>query len=305
MRVLVTGASGFIGSHVTRALVNAGHDVLALVTPDNSLWRLRDILPRLEICRGTLQNINGCQEHLRAWQPQGCIHLAWYAEPGKYLNSRENLASLFGSLDLLQALADFGCKQFIGAGTCAEYEMKPVPLVETDKTKPETLYAASKLSFQMLGEQIAAQSDLRFTWGRVFYLYGPQEDARRIVPSAILKLQKGEFFSASTGEQIRDYLHVTDVANAFLALMEQKAIGIYNICSAEPRSIRCLLDLIGNLTGRSEFIAYGVLPYREWEPKFICGSNDRLKAIGWRPNTDLHSGLNDTINWWKPLLEDE
>jgi nucleoside-diphosphate-sugar epimerase len=181
MKALVTGASGFIGSHVARALVDAGHDVLALVTPNNSPWRLQDILPRLEICRGSLHNVTGFQEQLRAWQPQVCIHLAWYAEPGKYLNSKENLGSLAGSLNLLQALTDCGCQQFIGAGTCAEYEMKSEILFETDKTRPATLYAASKLSFQMLGEQIATHL-ASLQWGRIFYLYGPQEDFWRLCP---------------------------------------------------------------------------------------------------------------------------
>jgi nucleoside-diphosphate-sugar epimerase len=125
------------------------------------------------------------------------------------------------------------------------------------------------------------------------------------VPSAILKLQKGELFSASAGEQIRDYLHVTDVANAFLALMEKKVTGIHNICSAQPITIRNLLDLIGNLTGQQELLAHGALPFREWEPMFICGNNDRLKATGWIPRFDLRSGLNDTIYWWKQVMENQ
>ena len=303
MKILVTGATGFIGSHVTRALVKAGHDVLALVTLNNDLRRMEDLLPQFELCRGTLHDVTSYQEKLRTWQPEACIHLAWYAEPRKYLNSRENLASLSASLNLLQVLTDIGCRQFIGAGTCAEYEMKTEKLLEMDKTGPTTLYATSKLSFQMLGEQIAAQSDIRFAWGRIFYLYGPYEDRRRIVPSAILHLQKGQEFLATPGGQVRDYLHVTDVAHGFLTLMEQRATGIFNVCSGEPISIRCLLDLIGNLTGRSELIAHGVLPYRDWEPMFVCGSNDRLRAIGWKPNIDLHAGLNDTINWWRQRLE--
>ena len=135
MRVLVTGASGFIGSHVTSTLINAGHDVLVLATPDNNLWRIKDIIPRISVLRGTLQNIQLIQNQLCAWKPQACIHLAWYAEPGKYLHSKENLVSLQGSLNLLQVLASRGCSQFIGAGTCAEYEMKSESLLETDKTK--------------------------------------------------------------------------------------------------------------------------------------------------------------------------
>jgi len=295
MKVFVTGASGFIGSHVTRALTNAGHDVLALVTPSASLWRINDVLHKLEIVRGTLQDLHAIQDELLSWQPQACIHLAWYAEPGKYLNSNENLVSLQGSLDLLQLLAKNGCGQFIGAGTCAEYEITHDRLQETGITKPETLYAAAKLSFQVLGEKIAEQTGLLFTWGRIFYLYGKQEDLRRIIPSAILSIQNGRPFSASPGEQIRDYLYVTDVANAFLTMLEQRAAGIYNICSSEAVSIRFILDLIGNLTGRPELLIHGALPYRNWEPMFICGDNSKLSKLGWEPKISLETGLKETI----------
>ncbi len=297
MKVLVTGASGFIGSHVTRALINGGHDVLALVTPDNPMWRIQDIIQRISVLRGTLQDIHLIQGQLDAWKPQACIHLAWYAESGKYLNSTENLVSLQGSINLLQMLSSCGCSQFIGAGTCAEYEMKPKTLLETDKTKPATLYAASKLSFQMLGQQIATQTGLRFAWGRIFYLYGVGEDTRRIIPSAILSIQNGKTFSASPGEQIRDYLNVTDVANAFLVLLERQAMGIYNICSSKPVTIRFILETIGSLMERPELIAHGALPYREWEPMLICGDSTKLTQLGWKPKTKLPEGLKDIIIW--------
>jgi nucleoside-diphosphate-sugar epimerase len=215
VKVFVTGASGFIGSHLTRVLLAAGHDVLILVRPHNHPWRIKDIFHKIRIVPGTMQEIQNIQEELCNWQPQACIHLAWYAEPGKYLNSKENLVSLQDSLNLLQILSSCGCEQFVGAGTCAEYEMKSELLLETDRTKPETLYAACKSSFQIIGEQLAAQIGLRFAWGRIFYLYGSHEDVRRLIPSTILSLQKGRYFSASPGEQIRDYLHVTDVTMHF------------------------------------------------------------------------------------------
>jgi nucleoside-diphosphate-sugar epimerase len=305
MKVFVTGASGFIGSHLTRALLAAGHDVLAMVTPGHNAWRIKDILHQISIMRGTLQDIPNIQKQVSIWQPQACVHLAWYAEPGKYLNSKENLVSLQGSLNLLQILSDCGCEQFVGAGTCAEYEMKSEILLEADRTKPETLYAASKSSFQVIGEQIATQTGLRFAWGRIFYLYGSHEDIRRLIPSTILSLQKGQIFSASLGQQFRDYLHVTDVASAFATMVEQQAAGIYNICSAEPVTIRFILETIGELMGQSKLIKHGALPYREWEPMFICGNNDRLKTIGWTPQVELPSGLNDTINWWEQVLKNK
>jgi Nucleoside-diphosphate-sugar epimerases len=303
VKVFVTGATGFIGSHLMRVLLAAGHDVLILTRPDGNPWRIRDILHQVSIVQGTMQEIQNVQEQLRIWQPQACVHLAWYAEPGKYLNSKENLASLQDGLKLLQILASCGCEQFVGAGTCAEYEMKSEVLLETDRTKPETLYAATKSSFQVLGEQLAAQAGLRFAWGRVFHLYGSSEDTRRLIPATILSLQKGHIFSASLGEQIRDYLHVTDVASAFAAMVEQRAVGIYNICSSEPVTIRFILETVGGLMGQPELIKHGVLPYREWEPMFLCGNNDRLKTMGWVPQVELRSGLKATINWWEQALK--
>ena len=303
MKVFVTGATGFIGSHLIRALRAAGHDVLILARPHDNPWRIKDIIHQISIVEGTMQEIQNIQEQLCIWQPQACVHLAWYAEPGKYLNSKENLVSLQGSLDLLQVLSNCGCEQFVGAGTCAEYEMTSEMLLETDRTKPETLYAASKSSFQIIGEQLAAQMGLRFAWGRIFYLYGSHEDIRRLIPSTILSIQKGQYFSASPGEQIRDYLHVTDVANAFATMVEQRAGGIYNICSSEPVTIRFMLETIGKLMGQPQLIMHGALPYREWEPMFICGNNDRMKTIGWSPQVELRSGLKATINWWEQAMK--
>jgi nucleoside-diphosphate-sugar epimerase len=223
--------------------------------------------------------------------------LAWYAKPGKYLDSQENITSLQGSLKLLKVLINCGCEQFVGAGTCAEYEMIPRVLVETDKTKPESLYAAAKLSFQLTGEQIATQCGLKFAWGRIFQLYGPQEDLNRLIPSAIYSIQKKRMFLASLGEQVRDYLHVTDVASAFSTLLEKKATGIFNICSSEPTTIRSILDTISNLLEQPGLVIYGALPYRQWEPMFICGSNDKLKQLGWAPKIPLSAGLEDMSKW--------
>jgi nucleoside-diphosphate-sugar epimerase len=299
MKVFVTGATGFIGSHISRCLLRNGHDVLALVTPNNKLWRIKDILNRMDILPGTLQDISDFQEKLSTWRPDACIHLAWFTQPGKYLNSIDNLSSLQGSINLLQALISCGSRQFIGVGTCAEYEMKSEKLAETDNTGPQTLYAASKLSVKLIGEQIASQTQLCFAWGRVFYLYGKHEDARRIIPSSILSIQKEEKFSATSGGQIRDYLNVKDVANAFVTILEQNASGVYNICSAEPVTIRFILDMIGKLTGQPELIKYGALPYRKWEPMFICGDNQKLVKLGWKPKIKLQEGLMDMITWMR------
>ena len=119
-------------------------------------------------------------------------------------------------------------------GTCAEYDTDIGYLREDSPTKPSTLYAASKLSLSILGQQLAKDAGIRFAWARIFYLYGDNENPRRMVPALINALLHGDIFSASTGEQVRDYLHVNDVASALWFIVEHQLNGIYNVSSGEP-----------------------------------------------------------------------
>lgn len=297
MRVLITGASGFIGSHVARTLVR-DHEVIALVRPGSSVRRLRDISERIVIRRGCLTDGARVTEILREHKPDACMHLAWYAEPGKYLDSFENVTALSTSFSLLDALDTVGCKHIVAVGTCAEYDTDRGFLREDSPARPTTLYAAAKLSLCLMGEQMARKRGATFAWARLFYPYGPDEDNRRAIPSLIRALHAGAEFPATAGEQVRDYIHVEDVASAFVALLNQRADGVFNISSGSPVTMRFLMSHIGELIGRSELIRFGALPYRHWEPMFICGSNERLKSLGWRPAYSLAAGLRQTYEWW-------
>jgi len=298
MNVFVTGASGFIGAHVTRALLDRGHSVLALVVPGDSLWRLEGVADQVAVINGHLAEVSLLRPALKERQPEACIHLAWYAEPGKYLHSSENISSLENSIMLLNELIEIGCRQVVMAGTCAEYDTDYGYLREDTPTRPGTMYAAAKLSCCLLSQQIAAQANIGFAWGRIFYPYGPQEDERRVVPAAIRSLEKGSPFPATLGEQVRDYIHVEDAASAFCTLVETRSNGVFNISSGVPTSVRQLLGTIGELMGRPELIQFGAQPYRDWEPPFICGDNRRIRELGWRPRFDLLSGLVQTCQWW-------
>jgi nucleoside-diphosphate-sugar epimerase len=298
MKVFLTGASGFIGSQVAQKLVEADQRVLALALPGDPLWRLKNVAGQLELLRGTLEDREVLSTSLMSWSPDVCIHLAWYVEPGNYLDSNENITSLKESLNLIDLLAKAGCKKIVVAGTCFEYRLQEKILCEEDEVKPESLYAASKLALQVAGEKLAAQVGMEFVWGRVFYLYGPGEHPKRLVPAVISALQKGEKFAVSPGLQVRDYLHVEDVASAFLQLAENGVSGIYNISSANPVTIKDLLSVIGNVLQKTELLEFGAVPYRASDPAFVCGSNQRLRALGWAPKFEIADGLKQTIDWW-------
>jgi nucleoside-diphosphate-sugar epimerase len=299
MRILVTGAEGIIGSHVARALLRSGHEVIALVRPATPIDRLGDVADRLTVVRGSLEN-DGLVEALRRAQPEGCIHLAWYAQPGTYLEAPENVACLHASLRLLESLATAGCRHVVMAGTCAEYDTDLGYLREDGPTAPRTIYAASKLALSLVAAARAAQLGIGFAWARLFYLYGPHEDPRRLVPSLITALLDGKPFDASPGGQVRDFLHVADVAAAFTALAEGGAQGIFNVCSGEPITMRQLMSLVGDIVGRGDLLRFGAVPYRAWDPAFICGDNRRLRTqTGWVPRHPLPQGLAATVEWWK------
>jgi nucleoside-diphosphate-sugar epimerase len=279
-------------------LLKAGCQVLAFDRPHASVWRLRDILDQITMVNGDLDDAASYRPVIAQWRPETCIHLAWYTEPDKYLHSPRNVTALTASLALLQSLIENGCQQVVMAGTCAEYDTDQGFLREDSPTHPVTIYAASKLSLRLIGQQIAAAAGINFAWARIFYLYGPYEDERRVIPALIRALMKAEAFPATMGEQVRDYLHVEDVASAFWTLASQRATGIFNIASGVPVTMRQLMETIGEIMGRSALIHFGALPYREWEPMFICGANQRLRAQGWQLQYTLASGLRQTIAWW-------
>ena len=302
MTVLVTGATGFVGSHVVRRLLAAGERVTAVVRPSSSRWRLEGIEDRVELIQADLEDVEAVTAHLRRVKPETCIHTAWYAEPGKYLPSPKNLDSLRASLALLEELAKVGCRHVTGVGTCFEYDMASQPLSEDSLTRPFTLYAACKLAFYVIATQRAPQLDMGFAWGRLFYLYGPYEDERRLVPAAVKALSTGQEFPTTSGTQVRDYLHVQDVASAICAVCLRRLSGPFNVCSAQPVTIRDVVGTIGELLGRPDLIRLGAYPDREWDPREVAGVNRRLvEEARWSPRYPLREGLANTIEWWSAV----
>ena len=295
MNVFVTGASGFIGAHLTRALLAGGHEVAVLARPGNALHRLCGARRSIRVMPGDLGDAEALRRALSDVRPEGCVHLAWHAEPGAYLHAAENIHSLTGSLSLFGELIRAGCRQIVGAGTCFEYDTAAGCLTEDSPVRPQSLYAAAKLSCGLLGGQIAARAGVRFAWGRIFYPFGPQEDERRLTPAAIRALTRGAPFRTTTGEQVRDYIHVADVAGALCVMLEKEADGIFNVCSGRPVPVRQVVATIADLIGRPDLVQFGALPCRSWEPPMICGDNARLRSLGWQPRYSLEEGLSDAI----------
>lgn len=294
-RVLVTGASGFIGRQVLPQLAASGWEVHAVQMEstvsgiEKVTWHSGNLLDR-EVVRNLVSGI----------QPSHLLHLAWYAKPGEYWSSPENFRWVISSLEMANIFSELGGKRIVVAGTCAEYDWAygycregVTPLV------PATLYGRCKNGLQQLLKDFGETSELEVVWGRIFNIYGPNEAKSRLVPSVTNSLLRGEIANCTHGKQVRDYLHVYDVASAFKALLENDFVGAVNIGSGNPVTVRELVSAIAKRLNSMDLVRFGALPVSPNEASFVVADNSRLQQLGWKPVYDLEQGIDDTISWWQ------
>jgi nucleoside-diphosphate-sugar epimerase len=281
-RALVTGATGFIGRHAEPALRERGYEVVGVGSADTDLLQptaARELIERV--------------------QPTHLLHLAWYAEPGLFWTSQENVRWLEASFRLLHA---FQGERVVAAGTSAEYDWRaPSPLVE-GKTpdRPDNLYGAAKLSLSQVAAHIE-DVPWSFAGGRIFFAYGPYEDPRRLVPQVARTLLAGERAAVSEGTQVRDFMHAADVAGAMCALLDSGDVtGPVNIASGEPAAVRDVVGIVAEAAGAPDRVDYGAVPTRPGDPAVLIPSVARLRdEVGFRPRYTLPEGLRDTVDFWR------
>ena len=307
MRVLITGAGGFLGSQMARLLVREGCETFALLRPESNPWRILDILPSLQVVRGDILGgsgaIRGLVEQVR---PEMCFHFAWFTQPGLYLQSDLNLQHLAASLTLAAELARQGCRRLVGAGTISEYDLDLGYLSEASAVRPTTLYAASKLALQVALAQFSITSGMSVLWPRVSFLYGPAEDEQRLVPAILCALLRGQPTRLTPGEQVRDYLHTQDAAEGIWAAARSALHGPVNIGSGLPVTVRQVALLACQLAGRPDLVQLGALPYRPGDAMFACLNPSLVReTTGWQPRLTLEGGLRQAIDWWRAHLSQQ
>ncbi len=295
-RVLLTGATGFIGRHCLPILSERGYEIHAISTKppmDRQLdinWHKIDLLDSGQIA-----------DLVSIVRPSHLLHFAWYTAPGKYWTSLENIRWVQSSLDLLQAFVSEGGQRAVMAGTCAEYDWRYGYCSEkTTPLAPSTLYGTCKHTLQVMLNAFSKQTGLSSAWGRIFFLYGPYEHPDKLVSSVICSLLLGRQAHCSHGNQIRDFLYVKDVADAFVALLESDVEGSVNIASGKPIALRDIIEKISDIIMDKSFIQFGTIPTSLDEPPLLVADVRRLnKEVGWMSKYDLDKGLDETISWWK------
>jgi nucleoside-diphosphate-sugar epimerase len=287
-RVLVTGATGFIGRHAGPLLAERGYEVHGVGSADADLLDPEQATSLIERV-----------------QPSHLLHFAWYAVPGKFWTAPENAAWVEASVRLLQAFADHGGERAVMSGSCAEYDWTGTGVLSERDTplRPATYYGECKGEMRTAGARLADEHGFGFAWGRIFFAYGPYEQPGRLVSQVAELLVKGEPAPTSEGTQRRDFLHARDVAAAFVALLDSEVSGPVNIGSGMAVRVREVVSLIADAAGRPDLVRYGEVPQRPGDPEVIEADVTRLRdEVGWRPSVTLEDGIRETVGWWKTSI---
>lgn len=306
---LITGADGFIGSHLTEALVKAGYRVKALSQYNSfgSWGWLEDIdcASDIEVLSGDVRDPQFCKGITQGVDV--VFHLAAliaipysYAAPDSYIDT-----NVKGTLNMCQAARDAGVKRFIHTSTSEVYgTAQYVPINEAHPLQPQSPYSASKIAADAIAMSFYNSFDLPVTVARPFNTYGPRQSARAVIPTIISQIATGvRQIKLGDVTPTRDFNYVTDTCRGFMELAEcQAAIGeTVNIGSNFEISVGDTLNLIRELMNSNvEFItdSQRIRPGKSEVFRLWC-DNTKINALtGFAPQVDIRTGLTQTINWF-------
>jgi UDP-glucose 4-epimerase len=298
MRIFITGATGFLGCEVTSLLLARGHDCAALIRRPVSQTRLASLSRRLTLIGGDLFSPASYVEALAVFRPDVIVHSAWRGAAGVHCDDVAQLDNVAAAVRLFEQAIATGAKAIIGVGSQAEYGPKSGPIAEAANAEPTTLYGIAKLAACRSMTNLTRAAGLRGAWGRVFSLYGPGDDDRRIVSMLIHAFRAKRSPDLTPCEQIWEFTHVRDAAKAIVALVEAPtANGVFNIGSGEAAPLRDVVLKIRDRLAPGVEPSFGRIPYRRDQIMHLQADISRIRAVtGWSPQIPLAIGLDETID---------
>jgi nucleoside-diphosphate-sugar epimerase len=288
MRVLLTGATGFIGREIVHPLLALGAEVHTLGRGD----------PRVPGVSHHPFDLLGAADFaaVRAIGATHLAHLAWHPERN-FWTAPENLDWVAASLRLVRAFAAGGGRRAVVAGSCAEYGWRSERLDETaSPIAPTTLYGTAKASLHALLAGAAPDLGLSLAWPRIFFPYGPRERPQRLLGTLLDAMRRNEIARFSAGTQRRDFIHVEDAAAAIATILSAPIEGAVNVASGSAVTVRRFVEIAAELAGMTDRVVFSTEALPAHEPPIIEGAIARLiEGTGFQRNFTLADGLADAI----------
>lgn len=293
-RILVTGASGFLGSWVVQDLLD-DFEVIALVRPSSNVFRLSH-LEGLDLVR---LNVSEWGNFIRVANPDALLLFDWEGVQSHDRNSQKQSGNLNRWMELARVAKEIGISLFVGVGSQAEVGPSGTVITEDAPDNPSTEYGAAKVDARQAIQETLGGSETRFLWVRIFSTYGPMDSPSWLIPSLIDTLNDGLSPKLTLGEQEWSYLHSLDFARAIKALLkDSNTHGVVNVGNETLTTVRDVCTRITALMGSSISPHFGAIPYRDDQVMLLSPSCAKLKLLGWEPIVSLEAGLTQTIQWF-------
>lgn len=302
-RVLVTGGTGFLGSHLVRRLLKLGARVTVAARSPINRSRIGDLLPKIRLVEGDVRIRSQMLRAVKVSQPEIIFHLAAYGvDPRKRNPTTIVQTNIQGMVHLLEATADLPYRRLVNTGTCFEYGQNKNRMTEDSVLHPINVYAASKSAAWQLCDLSRRTHGKPIVTLRPFTFFGPHERLDRLIPSVILSILRRRPIRISAGTQTRDYTYVEDMVDAFLlAGIVEPAVGqVINIGSGRDFTVREIAQRIRRMMGVQVPLEVGAVRTRQDEVWRICCKNSKAKLLlGWKPRFTFEDGLRETIQWFQ------
>jgi nucleoside-diphosphate-sugar epimerase len=301
MKIIVTGASGFIGSWICRVLA-LNHEVIALVRPTSEVYRLSGI-KKIGV---TPRETNQWAEFIGQAKPDVLILAGWWGVGNQDRNEERQFENIEAMKSLALAAREAGVTTVIGVGSQAELGPIENTITEDLPDNPTTKYGMAKVQAREALEEIFKDSNTRFAWMRIFSTYGPLDTGAWLIPQTVDSLSRGKAMDLTKGEQEWSYLHAYDLARAFGAVVDNPAVaGVVNVGNPQTIILKDAVTKIAQALSAEKLLNFGAIAYREDQVMKLQPTCETLISIGWKPVVSFDSGVAQTIDWLKGQSADE
>lgn len=302
MRIVVTGATSFIGAVAVRKLLEAGYSVDAVVRPGSSnMSKLYDQIPEgsassLRVLELDLHKIEEIEKHVD--QADAWLHTGWDGAGSENRMKREvQQANVVQSLKAVRAAAALGCKKFLFTGSQAEYGVCHQLITEDTPCNPVSEYGKAKVDFGVQADKLCKELGMEYVHARIFSVYGPGDHPWSLVETCLRTWREGGEMRLGECTQKWNYLYIEDTVSALIHLLTKAGAGVYNVASADIRVFRNYIEEMYDLCGRKGSFVYGTRPPNAEGPANLMADISKIcNETGWKPVTTFSEGINELLH---------